>query len=49
LKEARKLGFTRAILPARATPADGPEEGAGLRLDRMPDLVTVVGDIFGAG
>jgi len=49
LKEARKLGFTRAILPARLTAAGGPGAEAGLRLDRMPDLATVVGEIFGAG
>lgn len=57
LREAAKLGFGAAILPGRA----GPEGSAGLagpsgqdgapqlRLRRMPDLVTMVGEIFGAG
>ncbi len=50
LKEARKLGFTQAIVPSRsgASMTDGSAEG-DLRLRRMPDLATMVGEIFGAG
>ncbi|BBU56786.1 MULTISPECIES: DNA repair protein RadA [Mameliella] len=45
LKEARKLGFSKAILPegGKAT-ASG-----GMALTRMPDLTAFVGDVFGAG
>jgi DNA repair protein RadA/Sms len=45
LKEARKLGFTAAIMPEdkKATPE------AGLTVQRIPDLAALVGDIFGAG
>ncbi|MEO0991428.1 MAG: magnesium chelatase domain-containing protein, partial [Pseudomonadota bacterium] len=45
LKEATKLGFTAAIVPVRA------EAGAtrGIEVQKMPDLVTFVGDVFGAG
>ena len=45
LKEAAKLGFTQAVVPA------GSRLGgdAGLRIREMPDLVTVVGEMFGAG
>ncbi len=45
LKEARKLGFTSAIAPARSKAGGG--EGIGLR--EMADLTAFVGDIFGAG
>jgi DNA repair protein RadA/Sms len=45
LKEARKLGFTAAIMPEdkKTTPE------AGLTVQRIPDLAALVGDIFGAG
>ncbi|SMX36131.1 DNA repair protein RadA [Maliponia aquimaris] len=45
LKEARKLGFSTAILPqgGKATAADG------MTLSVMPDLATFTGAIFGAG
>lgn len=45
LKEARKLGFTQAILPD-GQKLDG--EG-GMRLDRMSDLTQFTGEVFGAG
>ncbi|MBU3259951.1 MULTISPECIES: DNA repair protein RadA [Roseovarius] len=45
LKEARKLGFTSAIVPSGGKPGgDG-----GLALTRMGDLTAFVGDVFGAG
>jgi len=45
LKEARKLGFTSAIMPTGGKPGgDG-----GLTLTRMGDLTAFVGDVFGAG
>ncbi|HMO72037.1 MAG TPA: DNA repair protein RadA [Paracoccaceae bacterium] len=44
LKEAAKLGFTRAVAP------QGPQgEAAGITLRAMPDLTTFVGEMFGAG
>jgi DNA repair protein RadA/Sms len=45
LKEARKLGFTAALMPddKKATPE------AGLTVQKIPDLAALVGDIFGAG
>jgi len=45
LKEARKLGFTAAIVP------QGGKSGGtgGLTLTRVADLTGFVGDIFGAG
>jgi DNA repair protein RadA/Sms len=45
LKEAQKLGFTTAIVPS------GGKIGgdSGLSLTRMGDLVSFVGEIFGAG
>jgi DNA repair protein RadA/Sms len=45
LKEARKLGFTAALMPddKKATPE------TGLTVQRIPDLAALVGDIFGAG
>lgn len=45
LKEAKKLGFSSAIAPARSKAG----EKSGMTLKSMPDLVTFVGDIFGAG
>jgi len=45
LKEAQKLGFSQAIAPER-TKAEGAE---GMALRKLPDLVTFVGDLFGAG
>ena len=45
LKEAQKLGFTSAIIPA-----DGKLTGdGGLELTRMSDLAALVGEVFGAG
>ncbi|MFV2034286.1 MAG: DNA repair protein RadA [Halocynthiibacter sp.] len=45
LKEARKLGFSGAIAPARS------KTGAlsGLKVQQMQNLTAFVGDIFGAG
>ncbi|MGX0902922.1 DNA repair protein RadA/Sms [Roseovarius sp. MBR-79] len=45
LKEAQKLGFTSAIVPS------GGKTGgdSGLSLTRMGDLVSFVGEVFGAG
>ncbi|PKP72923.1 MAG: DNA repair protein RadA [Alphaproteobacteria bacterium HGW-Alphaproteobacteria-6] len=45
LKEAQKLGFSQAIAP------EGSKFGetAGMRVQKMPDLVTFVGETFGAG
>ena len=45
LKEARKLGFSRAIAPARS--AESPEGDDGLR--GFADLAAFVGETFGAG
>jgi DNA repair protein RadA/Sms len=45
LKEARKLGFTHAILPERS----GAGGGEGLQLSAFPDLRSFVGQVFGAG
>jgi DNA repair protein RadA/Sms len=45
LKEASKLGFTQAIAPARSKMGQATE----MRVREMPDLVTFVGDMFGAG
>ncbi|SHJ67824.1 DNA repair protein RadA/Sms [Shimia gijangensis] len=45
LKEAQKLGFTTAIAPKGGkTP-----EISGITLNRMGDLTSFVGDVFGAG
>jgi DNA repair protein RadA/Sms len=45
LKEARKLGFTAALMPEdKKTTSE-----AGLSVQRIPDLAALVGDIFGAG
>ena len=45
LKEAQKLGFSQAIAPDRTK----AEPGEGMRLRKLPDLVTFVGEMFGAG
>ncbi len=45
LKEARKLGFSKAIAPTRSK--IGSTDGPGVR--QMPDLTSFVGEIFGAG
>ncbi len=45
LKEAQKLGFTSAIVPSGGKPGGK----SGLSLTRMGDLVSFVGEVFGAG
>ncbi|RKF15205.1 DNA repair protein RadA [Roseovarius spongiae] len=45
LKEARKLGFTSAIVPKGGKPGGA----TGLNLTHVDDLTAFVGDIFGAG
>ena len=45
LKEAQKLGFTSAMLPAGGKPG----AGAGVQLREMTDLTGFVGEVFGAG
>ncbi|WP_417270412.1 DNA repair protein RadA [Celeribacter sp.] len=45
LKEAKKLGFSSAIVPARSKAA----EKSGMTLREMSDLVNFVGEVFGAG
>ncbi|MEM8577524.1 MAG: DNA repair protein RadA [Pseudomonadota bacterium] len=45
LKEAQKLGFTAAIAPEGGK-GTAPK---GMRLTKMPDLTTLVGEVFGAG
>lgn len=45
LKEAQKLGFSQAIIPA----SQKIEGAGGMRLDRITDLTSFVGEIFGAG
>ncbi|MEP3298616.1 MAG: DNA repair protein RadA [Pseudoruegeria sp.] len=45
LKEAGKLGFTKAIAPTRSKTG----EGSDVSVSQMADLTTFVGDIFGAG
>lgn len=45
LKEAAKLGFTRAIAPSRSKLG----EAQGIKVREMPDLTAFVGEIFGAG
>ena len=45
LKEAKKLGFSQALLPDRSKTGTV----AGLKVQKMPDLATLVGDMFGAG
>jgi len=45
LKEAQKLGFEAAILPERSKLGTS----ADMRVDKIPDLAALVGDVFGAG
>ena len=45
LKEATKLGFSHAIVPA----GQKIEGADGMRLDRASDLTGFVGETFGAG
>jgi DNA repair protein RadA/Sms len=45
LKEATKLGFTKAIAPARSKIGTDSQ----ITTQKMPDLATLVGDVFGAG
>ncbi len=45
LKEAGKLGFTRAILPAKSKVGSG----SGVTVMEMTDLSGFVGEVFGAG
>ncbi|MEM6341446.1 MAG: magnesium chelatase domain-containing protein, partial [Pseudomonadota bacterium] len=45
LKEAQKLGFSKAIAPLGGK----ARTSAGMSLQQMGDLTTFVGDIFGAG
>lgn len=45
LKEATKLGFSQALLPKRSK--TGTQEG--IQVQALPDLATLVGDVFGAG
>ncbi|MGD9918925.1 MAG: DNA repair protein RadA [Paenirhodobacter sp.] len=45
LKEAAKLGFSQAIAPSGTR----VETAGGIVLRELPDLVTFVGDMFGAG
>lgn len=45
LKEAQKLGFSRAIMPD----AQKVEGAQGMRIDRISDLTGFVGETFGAG
>jgi DNA repair protein RadA/Sms len=45
LKEAQKLGFTAAIAPAGSKFG----EGSGMNVRTMDDLVSFVGEVFGAG
>ena len=45
LKEAAKLGFTAAMAPKGCKTGDA----GGMSLRLMPDLATLVGEVFGAG
>ena len=45
LKEARKLGFSQAVAPDR-TKIEGDGD---MKVRKIPDLVTFVGDLFAAG
>ncbi|MDE0697750.1 MAG: DNA repair protein RadA, partial [Boseongicola sp.] len=45
LKEAEKLGFESVILPERSKTGTA----AGMKVQTMPDLATLVGEVFGAG
>ncbi|MEM9709131.1 MAG: DNA repair protein RadA [Pseudomonadota bacterium] len=44
LKEAAKLGFTRALVPERSKTGE-----TGVQAQKLPDLAQLVGDVFGAG
>ena len=44
LKEAQKLGFTEAVIPAGVK----PRGSSGLTLTQVEDLLALVGDVFGA-
>jgi DNA repair protein RadA/Sms len=45
LKEAEKLGFEASILPDRSKTGST----VGMKVQKMPDLAALVGDVFGAG
>ncbi|MGB7321329.1 MAG: DNA repair protein RadA [Albidovulum sp.] len=45
LKEAQKLGFSQAVAPDRSK----YEAGDAMRVRKMPDLTTFVGEMFAAG
>ena len=45
LKEAEKLGFEAVILPDRSKTGTA----VGMKVQMMPDLATLVGEVFGAG
>ena len=45
LKEAQKLGFSQAVVPSRSRLGDAE----GMQIKTMTDLISVVGDMFGAG
>ncbi|MEL6170083.1 MAG: DNA repair protein RadA [Pseudomonadota bacterium] len=45
LKEAEKLGFSGAIMPEMSKTG----AGLGVKVQKMPDLPALVGDLFGAG
>ncbi|WP_092646327.1 DNA repair protein RadA [Jannaschia faecimaris] len=45
LKEAAKLGFTAAMAPKGCKTGDA----GGMSLRLLPDLITLVGEVFGAG
>jgi DNA repair protein RadA/Sms len=49
LKEARKLGFSQAIVPKPAKSGADTGAGAGMSVRAMADLTAFVGEIFGAG
>ncbi|WP_378943930.1 DNA repair protein RadA [Paracoccus sp. R86501] len=49
LKEARKLGFSQAILPDGQKVEGSDDKKGGMTLKRVTDLTGFVGDIFGAG
>ncbi|RJE79788.1 DNA repair protein RadA [Paracoccus sp. JM45] len=49
LKEARKLGFSQAILPDGQKFEGSDDRNGGMALRRIIDLTGFVGDVFGAG
>jgi DNA repair protein RadA/Sms len=49
LKEARKLGFSQAILPDGQKVEGSDDRNGGMALRRIIDLTGFVGDVFGAG